>query len=114
MEGDDAARFDPPAAARQKEDIHPAVLRLGERLLDAGCREYRSRMWRAATAATETRDPVQPLADWSRDNSRTPDNNKDKGRLAAPLSHQTQTVAAPADRQPTCLRPQADISRLAS
>jgi hypothetical protein len=36
MDGDDAARFDAPAAARQKEDIHLAVLRLGERPLDAG------------------------------------------------------------------------------
>jgi len=50
MEGEDAARRDPPAAFRQKEDIDPAVLRLGERLLDAGYREYRSRTWRAATA----------------------------------------------------------------
>jgi hypothetical protein len=30
MDGDDAARRDPPAAIRKKEDIHPAVLRLGE------------------------------------------------------------------------------------
>ena len=51
MDGDDAARFDPPAAARQKDDIHPAGLRLGERLLDAGYREYRSPAWRAASAA---------------------------------------------------------------
>lgn len=51
MDVDDAARFDPPAAARQKEDTHPADLRLGERLLDAGYREYLSRTWRAATAA---------------------------------------------------------------
>jgi hypothetical protein len=54
MDGDDAARFDPPAAARQKEDIHPAVLRFGERLLDAGYRENRSRTWRAAIAASPT------------------------------------------------------------
>jgi hypothetical protein len=50
MDGDDAARFDPPVAARQIEDIHPAVLRFGERLLDAGYRESRSRTWRAAIA----------------------------------------------------------------
>lgn len=40
----------------RKEDIHPSVLRFGERLLDAGYRENRSRTWGAATAAMATLD----------------------------------------------------------
>lgn len=52
--GDDAARVDSSAVARQKDDIHPAHLRFGERLLDAGHREYRSRTWRTAPAAHQS------------------------------------------------------------
>lgn len=51
IDGDDAACVKPSAAVRQTADFHPAHLRFGQRLIDAGHREHHSRTWRVATAA---------------------------------------------------------------
>lgn len=51
IDGDDAACVKPRAAIRQTADFHPAHLRFGQRLLDAGHLECHSRTWRTAPAA---------------------------------------------------------------
>jgi len=54
MDANDAARANPSGVVAQTADHHPASLRFDQRLLDAGCRQYRTRTRRVATAAEPT------------------------------------------------------------